>query len=229
MFRPLTAVAALVALSSLACDSWAPRTGQGAVFSVRGAMVSNSCGAGAPSSNATLSYNVEIRLDRTSLRWSIPSAGINAQATVDATTRRFQLVDDRAVVLRAANTRTGLAACAMRRYDVLEGRVRGVFPALDPQDAGDADAGDPLDAAMFDGGDAMASMGDAALLDDSGDVIESGPPTLEGLRETVGWAVLAGADCRDFFGVGPGQFVAMPCEQSWALDARYEPTLRVSR
>ena len=227
MFRPLTAVAAFVALTSLACDAWAPRAGQGAVFSIRGAMVSNSCGIGAPSSNATLSYNVEIRLDRSTLRWSIPSANISAQAAVDASTRRFVLVDDRAVVLRAANARTGLAACAMRRFDVLEGRVRGVFPALDPQDGGDA--GDPLDGAMFDAGDAMASMGDAALRDDSGDVIESGPPALEGLRETIGWAVLAGADCRDFIGVGPGQFVATPCEQSWALDARYEPTLRVSR
>ncbi len=225
MFRRLSCLLLLGSVVAVGCEPLLPRTGQGAVFSIRGAMVNNSCGVGAPNSAATVAYNVEIRVDRASLRWSIPSAGIQAQTSIDATTQRFRLVDDRAVVLRAANARVGLAACAMRRYDVLEGRVSGVFPALDPQDGGDG--GDPLDGAMFDASDVIGV--DAALRDDAGDVVESGPPALESMRETVGWAVLSGADCRDLVGVGPGQFVTLPCEQTWSLDARYEPSLRVTR
>jgi hypothetical protein len=223
MFRRLVALSLASGLALAGCELFtAPRGGQGAVFSVRGTMTSTTCGAGAPSTAPTLSFNVEIRLEQTRLRWSVPTAGISAQSSLDSS-RRFTLVDDRIMQIRAANLRLGLGACSLRRFDVLEGRVAGAFPSLDPTDAGDSsvDADDPLDAAMFD----AASLTDASLTDAS----SSGPPALDSLRETVGWAVAPGADCRDMIGVGPGQFVTLPCEQRWTFDARYEPTLRVTR
>lgn len=223
MFRRLVALALASSLALAGCELFtAPRTGHGAVFSVRGTMTNTTCGVGAPSTAAMLSFNVEVRLDQARLRWSVPTAGITAQSTLDSS-RRFTLVDDRVMPIRAANYRLGLGACSLRRFDVLEGRVGGAFPLLDPVDAADAhaDAEDPLDAAMFD----AASITDASLAD----AAPSGPPALDSLRETVGWAVVPGADCRDMIGVGPGQFVTLPCEQRWTFDAQYEPTLRVTR
>jgi hypothetical protein len=226
MFRRLASSTVALSLALSGCELFtAPAGGYGAVFSVRGAIASNSCGAGAPSSNTTVAYNVEIRVDSSRLRWSIPSAGVSAQATIDATSQRFTLVDDKVVSVRAANPRVGLGPCALRRFDVLEGRVDGVFPSLARSDAGDAS--DPLDAAMFDASDAFAADGSYLVAD--ADAARTGPPALHNLRETVGWAVVSGADCRDMIGVGPGQFVTLPCEQSWLLDARYEPTLALSR
>jgi hypothetical protein len=228
MFRRLVALSLASGLVLAGCELFtAPRTGYGAVFSVRGTMTSTTCGVGAPSTAAMLSFNVEVRLDQTRLRWSVPTAGITAQSTLDSS-RRFTLVDDRIMPIRAANYRLGLGACSLRRFDVLEGRVGGAFPLLDRVDTEDssADAEDPLDAAMFD----AASLTDASLTDASlADAAQSGPPALDSLRETVGWAVAPGADCRDMIGVGPGQFVTLPCEQRWTFDARYEPSLRVTR
>lgn len=221
MFRRLALLSVSSMLALAGCDMFtSPRVGQGAVFSLRGTMTSSSCGAGAPSSATTLAFNVEVRVEPTRMRWSVPSAGISAQSALDATSR-FTLVDDRIMPIRAANVRLGLGACSLRRFDVLEGRVGGVFPPLDPSDAGDAGDADPLDAAMFD----ASATADASLADGAA----SGPPALEALRESVGWAVAPGADCRDLIGVGPGQFVTLPCEQRWSFDARYEPSLRVTR
>lgn len=223
MVRHLGALSLASGLVLAGCELFtAPRGDRGAVFSVRGTMTHSSCGAGAPSTAATLSFTVEVRIDRGRLRWSVPTAGITAQATLDSS-QRFTLVDDRIIPIRAANPRLGLGPCSLRRFDVLEGRVGGNFPPLDPVEYLDsnADGANPLDAAMFD----AASLVDSSLADAS----PSALPTLDTLRETVGWAVVPGADCRDLIGVGPGQFVTLPCEQRWIFEAQYEPSLRVTR
>jgi hypothetical protein len=226
-----------LALGAPACELLLPPQGNGAVFAIRGAMVANSCGANAPSSLPSLSFDAEIVLHQGSLRWAVPAAGIQASTRVDGATGAFRLVDDRVVVLRAEDRRRGIVACAVRRIDVIDGRVAGDFPPIDPaaREGGLAD-GALADATQLADG-APLSVGDAELRADGGAVTDAavgdggapGAPALESLHETVGWAVIPGADCRDRLGVAEGQFITLPCEQRWNLDARYRPDRAVRR
>jgi hypothetical protein len=197
------------------------RPGAGAVFSIRGQMVNNSCGLNAPSALPTLAFDVEVRELDGLLRWSVPSAGILATAAIDPRTRSFRFVDDRVLLLRPEDRRSGLAACAVRRLDVIDGRLSGTLPPLDPLQ-------NSLDAGMAVSLDAM-TPGDAALRADGSTDGGSSWPALESVVETVGWAVVPGADCRDALGLGAGQFIALPCEQRWTMDARWRPEVAPSR
>jgi hypothetical protein len=201
------------------------RSGNGAVFSIRGQMVANSCGLNAPSALPTLSFDVELRERDGLVRWVIPSSGIFATGALDPRTRAFRFVDDRVLVLRPEDRRRGLAACAVRRLDVIDGRLSGTLPALDAApDAQGQGMAIPLDA---------MAPGDASLRDDAGadggTDGGAGWPALEGVVETVGWAVVQGADCRDALGLSAGQFIALPCEQRWTMDARWRPEVSPSR
>lgn len=228
MQRSMLAPALVLFFAASACET-GPRTGNGAVFRVRGAMTTNSCGAGAPSAQSSLSFDAEIVLSsQHTLSWKIPAARISAQTTVDATTGAFRLVDDRVVVVRAADPRRELAACALRRFDVLEGRIAGEFPPLDPLADSGGHAVDPLVDAMVD----ADAMRDPIIVTDSGvdgGARRTGFPGLDELRESVGWAVVPNADCRDIIGVGPSQFVTLPCQMSWTMSAEWNPEARVSR
>jgi hypothetical protein len=197
------------------------RQGTGAVFAVRGAMIANSCGTNAPSSAATLAFDLELIAQSNTLKWRIPASGIAASTRFDpATASAFRFVDDRVVTLRPADRRSGVAACVLRRLDVIDGRLSGTLLPLDP-------LSNPDDAGMSVDLDANAP-GDASLRADGGDA--SSPwPALHDMTETVGWAVVSGADCRDFIGITPGQFVTLPCEQRWTFDARWKPESTVSR
>jgi hypothetical protein len=225
----LAVASTLVALlASAACET-GPRVGNGAVFRVRASMTNNSCGAGAPSAQTSLAYDAEVIINgQQSLSWRVRAAGISAQATVDGATGAFRLVDDRIVAVRNADRRRELGACALRRFDVIEGRVAGTFPPLDPLADSGGRAVDPLVDAMVD----ADAMRDPMIVTDAG--VDGGPrrdgfPALEELRESVGWAVAAGADCRDLIGVGPSQFVTLPCQMSWSMTAQWNPEARVSR
>lgn len=191
-------------------------------------MSSNRCGVAAPQATPNLDFEVEIVIDQGALRWAVPSARIVATTTLDQQ-GTFRLVDDRVVVLRPEDRRRGLSACALRRFDVVDGRAAGRFPPLDPMLGNDATLQEAamsdrlLDVALFDASLlASSDGGDAAAQ-------REGSPSLEQLRETVGWALVPGADCSDFIGVGPGQFVSLPCEMSWQMDAQWRPDARVSR
>ncbi|MBL8683381.1 MAG: hypothetical protein JNK05_29705 [Myxococcales bacterium] len=215
-------------LATAACET-GPRTGNGAVFRVRAAMTSNSCGAGAPSAQSSFAFDAEVILSaQQSLTWRIPAARISAQTTLDVTTGAFRLVDDRVVVVRAADPRRELGVCALRRFDVIEGRIAGQFPALDPLADSGGRAVDPLADAMVD----ADAMRDPVIITDAGvdgGARRSGYPGLDELRESVGYAVVPGADCRDIVGVGPSQFIALPCQMNWTMSAEWNPEAAVSR
>lgn len=193
------------------------RVGQGAVFQVAGVMQSNACGALAPSSARTLDYRVAIEVDRNALTWKIPSSAIEARGAHDATRSSFQLLDDRTLLLRQADRRLQIAACVVRRIDLIEGTLRGrLLPLETPAN----DGGGAIDdsAVMSDASDGS----EASDASDAGasDASASGPPAFTA-SETVGWAVVPGADCRDLIGVGSGQFIQLPCEQRWSLEGSF--------
>lgn len=198
------------------------------MFTVRTVQASNACGLSAPSLGMSQTYVLELSVLPGLVKWRIPAAGINATGTHDSRTQQFRLVDDRAIVVRAANTRTGVAGCALRRVEVIDGQIRGNLPYLDlAAHRGNAMAVDLDGMTVPDGfGDAMVRAQDGGSVGDGG--ADDQWPTFAAMQ-TVGWAVIPGGDCTGVLGVGQGQFIALPCQQQYAMTSEWMPTREVSQ
>jgi hypothetical protein len=170
-------------------------------------------------------YELELSVLPGVVRWRIPAAGIVASGTHDSRTQQFRLVDDRAIVVRPTNTRTGVVGCALRRVEVIDGKITGTLPFLDIE----AHRGDAMAVEQ----DVFVSA-DAELRADSGVVV-----TVDGgaltqwpaftAVQTIGWAVIPGGDCSGALGVGQGQFIALPCQQQYTINPEWLPTREVSQ
>lgn len=200
------------------------RPGNGAVFTVHAAQANNGCGISAPSLGAMQTYDLELSVLPGIVKWRIPNAGISATGTHDSRTQEFRLVDDRAVIVRQANARTGVPGCALRRVEVIEGKITGKLPFLDlAAHQGDAMAVD-LDVPTAIGDAGVSGLSDGGTSD--GGAISQWPGFTA--MQTIGWAVIPGGDCTGVLGVGQGQFIALPCQQQYTINSEWLPEREVT-
>lgn len=184
-YRPVLLACALL----LGCDS-GPSVGLGRfhVVATRGA---NTCGAQALALQATVEFDVELKVGEGTIRWT-PSGADSATGSWSASLRAFRVMQESDIVAWAADRRTGRAGCTIRRADVVEGSV--TFDDADASVASDASA-------QGDGGAAPVARSFTAT-------------------ETIVYGATPGSDCAAAVGAGDGQFNAMPCNVTYTLTAR---------
>ncbi len=197
-------IGCLLAIVLAGCGEPAPPHGHVGTFDVRANMMINSCGPQSVSIAAHLQYEARLGYDRGVATWELTQSRVSATGLWTEVPPSFRFTHESYSTLRAADSRYGLAACVMRRYDLIEGTLSGALRdlSLQPLDAAISEAG--LDATAMDGGD-LATGSD-------------GGTTTFGATETIAYGVAEGADCRDFIGVGSGQFLTLPCQITYAMD-----------
>lgn len=202
----LCALAIVSALAVASCDS-TPPSGNGARFAVVETLGLDQCGHQSVASvQAVTTFNIDLRVDLGLAHWAIPARGGESVGTYDVTTRTFQLTNDQTFTLRAAVPQLGVAACVVRRLDLIVGRISGPLGPVNP-DAGDAGTDASAEGgSSLDGGTGAGSEGSDA----------SGPATFTA-TETIQYGPTTGSNCTDVVGVNDGQFTSLPCQQQLTL------------
>lgn len=180
-------------------------------FDVVETLVENTCGPQSVQVQPVVRYQVDLNVDQTRSRWRVVGTNADAAGSYDERTRAFEFASDSSQQLRAANQRYGIAACVMRRLDVIDGTLSGELPHGDAGlDEAGTDVVAGIDAAIDDAGE----PGDAAV--DGGDAGPSVPAAFAA-TETIVYGPVSGADCRDFVGANDGQYLTLPCEQRYQV------------
>ena len=183
----------MLILAVVGCDPFAvpPMRGVAEMFDVHASMTSNSCGPQSGRIARNVQFRLELSVDQAHVVWHVLDTGVMATGAYTAATRGVRIESESVVQLRAADRRTGRAACVMRRYDVIDGTLS-------------ADLRSATDAATGDASDENSMTTDAAT--------DAGGAVAFNAIETVVWGPVANADCSDAIGAGSGQFTVLPCQ-----------------
>ncbi len=191
---------AVLALATSACDSMTPAPhGHAATFGVDATLMQNTCGPQALTVASHMSFQARLAYDRAQATWSLVASGASASGEWIDAPPSFRISTSSYTMLRAADRRYGVAACVLYRFDQLEGNVSGLLPDLSV-------------AAALDGSSVLDALDGTAALEPT----DAGPTTFSA-TESIVYGVADGADCRDKIGAAPGQFIALPCQITYAM------------
>lgn len=188
-------MAALAVFAALGCQPLT-RRGPAATFEVSASLRDETCGPQSVPLMRFARFRAELGVQSSRATWRVEGRSEDAIGEFDPITRAFRFVAESYLTLRAAERRTGRAACVLRRLDVLEGTLEGEVPG--EHDTNDANG---------------IATGDAGSADDAG---RQSAPFFRAI-ETIVYGPIPGADCSDAIGAAEGQFSALPCTQRFDL------------